>query len=101
MRPPIETEPQEITVAGHRFLVWVRVLEDVADDDVTRAVAFEAGRRARGSYSWAPYDEEDGKLNVESSVLNGATVGVRYLGPVVDPARLPMNPDRLVGPLDS
>lgn len=79
----IETDRQEIILAGHRFAVWVRVAREIAESEVRRSIAREARARAAAT-SWRPYDERDerdGAQNIAYSVLNAANIGIEYLGP--------------------
>ena len=77
----IETNPQKITIGDHRFEVWVRVIVEIAETDVARTIHREETLR-ENSDRYRPYDETRGNQNISYSILNGATVGVRYLGPV-------------------
>jgi hypothetical protein len=76
-----ETEKHEIVVAGHRFNVWVRVIDQIADDEVRRALAYQDELKAEAS-TWRPYDKPRGDEHVAHSILNASNIGVEYVGPV-------------------
>lgn len=75
----IETDRQEIVLAGHRFAVWVQMGLEIAEGEVRSRVAREARARAAAP-TWRPYDERDGAQNIAYSVLNAASIGIEYLG---------------------
>lgn len=91
-----ETAPEEVVIAGHRFLVRVRIFHPVAEHEVGYAVRYQDGLKAEAT-EWSPYDKPRGDDHVASSVLNGTVVVVDYLGPVAEIVT-PVGPENGVHP---